>query len=68
MQHVPNVDSVDADGFLRDIEVMDIDESSKPRREQRSRDIDALFSAPYLKDGKKYRDCLACRYVVLILN
>jgi hypothetical protein len=32
VQHVPNVDSVDADGFLRDIEVMDIDESSKPRR------------------------------------
>ncbi|OJA08859.1 hypothetical protein AZE42_01727, partial [Rhizopogon vesiculosus] len=56
-QHVANADSV---AFLQDIEVMDINESSKPRREQHSRDIDALFSAPYLKDGKKYRDCHAC--------
>ncbi|OJA10009.1 hypothetical protein AZE42_13011, partial [Rhizopogon vesiculosus] len=59
-QHVANADLVDADGFLQDIEVMDINKSSKLRREQRSRDIDALFSAPYLKDGKKYRDCHAC--------
>ena len=59
--HVPTTDPVDADGILEDIDVMDIDEPSKPRREQRSRDIDALFSAPYLKDNKKYRDCHACR-------
>lgn len=57
---LPNADSVDAEGFLTDIEVMGIDEPSKPRREQRSHDIDALFSVPYLKDGKKYRDCHAC--------
>jgi hypothetical protein len=60
-QYVTNTNSVDADGFLEDIDVMDINEPSKPRREERSRDIDALFSAPYLKDRKKYRDCHACR-------
>jgi hypothetical protein len=47
-RHVPNADPVDADGLLEDIDVMDIDEPLKSRREQRSRDIDALFSAPYL--------------------
>jgi hypothetical protein len=58
---LPNADSVNAEGFLTDIEVTGINKPSKPRREQRNRDIDALFSVPYLKDGKKYRDCHACR-------
>ncbi|KAG1884165.1 hypothetical protein F4604DRAFT_1677299 [Suillus subluteus] len=60
-QPLPNADSVDAEGFLTDIEVMDVDEPLKPQREQCSRDIDTLFSAPYLKDSKKFRDCHACR-------
>ncbi|KIK31547.1 hypothetical protein CY34DRAFT_36941, partial [Suillus luteus UH-Slu-Lm8-n1] len=33
-------DEVDADGFLKDVQVMSIDEASEnPRQEQRSRDI-----------------------------
>jgi hypothetical protein len=61
-EHVDDLpaDAVDADGFLEDVQVLDIDEPSKPHREQRSRDIDALFSAPYAKDGKKVRDCNMC--------
>ncbi|KAG1798855.1 uncharacterized protein HD556DRAFT_1439910 [Suillus plorans] len=55
-----SVDVIDAEGFLEDIEVLDIDELVKPRREQCSCDIDVLFSASYLKDGKRYRDCDAC--------
>ncbi|KAG2030879.1 hypothetical protein BDR03DRAFT_986775 [Suillus americanus] len=57
---LPNADSVNAEGFLTDIKVVGIDKPSKPRQEQRSRNIDALFSVPYLKDSKKYRDCHAC--------
>ncbi|KAG2141923.1 hypothetical protein DEU56DRAFT_754884 [Suillus clintonianus] len=54
-------DELDADGFLKDVQVMDIDEPKKSRQEQRSRDINKIFSAPYSGDkGKKYRHCVLC--------
>ncbi|KAG1781343.1 hypothetical protein EV702DRAFT_1193527 [Suillus placidus] len=57
-------DDVDAEGFLKDIEVMDIDEPEKPHQEHCSKDINDFFSAPYASDsehGKKYCKCELCR-------
>jgi hypothetical protein len=53
---------VDADGFLKDVQVMDIDGPEKLHQEQRSRDINHFFSTPYTADtGKKHRNCELCR-------
>ncbi|KAG1731054.1 uncharacterized protein EDB91DRAFT_1085179 [Suillus paluster] len=41
--HVRADDDVDAEGFLKDIKVMDIDEPEKPRQEHRSKDINNFF-------------------------
>lgn len=49
-----------SDGLLKDIELIDIDEPTKPTRRSRSLDIEHFFSAPYEKNGKKYRDCNLC--------
>lgn len=41
--HVHADDDVDAEGFLKDIEVMDINEPEKPRQEHHSKDINNFF-------------------------
>ncbi|KAG2145457.1 uncharacterized protein EDB93DRAFT_1104707 [Suillus bovinus] len=54
-------DERDADRFLKDVQVMDIDEPEKSRQEQQSRDINKKISAPYSDNkGKKYRHCVLC--------
>ncbi|KAG0705535.1 hypothetical protein DFH29DRAFT_996849 [Suillus ampliporus] len=51
-------DEVDADGFLKDVQVVSINEASEnPHQEQRSRDITKFFSEPYTDKGKKHRNC-----------
>ncbi|KAG2151179.1 uncharacterized protein EDB93DRAFT_1103143 [Suillus bovinus] len=51
----------DANGFLKDMQVMDIDEPKKSHQEQRSRDTNKKISAPYSDDkGKKYHHCMLC--------
>ncbi|KIM53775.1 hypothetical protein SCLCIDRAFT_31646 [Scleroderma citrinum Foug A] len=47
------IDEEGPDNLLKEIHVIDIDEPIKVLCESRSRDIDAFFSAPYPKDGKK---------------
>lgn len=44
-----------------DVEVIDIDESSKTRREDKGRDADHFFGSVYTGDnGKRNRDCRLC--------
>ncbi|KAG6377600.1 hypothetical protein JVT61DRAFT_15418 [Boletus reticuloceps] len=49
-----------------DIQVVDINEPHKVRREQRDRDVDHFFDEPIVRgnDGKKYRNCKCCSYVI----
>ena len=61
------IEEAGPDGILKDIEVVDIDKLIKVSHEARSRDINELFSAPYVKDGKKVRNCDACTYVFSFL-
>ena len=58
-----------SDGLLKDIQVIDVDEPTKRGRAERTQDIDAHFSAPYLNsDNKKVRDCNTCRCVTFSLH
>jgi hypothetical protein len=62
---------VDPDGVLADVDVMDISQStSKARRKDGGRDLDAFFTPIYDKKGidgkvRKYRNCKCCEYVFL---
>ena len=53
-------EAVGDNGFLKDIDVMDINAPVKPRRENRSRDIDHFFSEVYTSGDKRFRDCKKC--------
>ena len=61
------IEETGPDGILKDIEVVDINEPIKVSCEACSRDVNGLFSAPYIKDGKKVQDCDACTYVLPFL-
>jgi hypothetical protein len=53
-------DELDADRFLKDMQVMDINEPKKSCQEQRSCNINNFFSPPYSDNkGKKYCHCYA---------
>jgi hypothetical protein len=58
-------EAVASNGLLTDIQVMDIDNPQKDRREQRSHDINNFFEEPLIRDtdGKKYRKCKRCPYI-----
>ncbi|KAG6375121.1 hypothetical protein JVT61DRAFT_3318 [Boletus reticuloceps] len=53
------------DGLLKDIALVDPDEPRPVKKSHvdRSQDIDHFFSAPFLKDGKKYRNCNSCSHM-----
>ena len=58
-------DEVDENGFLKDIDVEIIDDVA-PSRDNKTRDLDHFFGAPYVKQNtngsvKKYRDCQTCQ-------
>jgi hypothetical protein len=53
-------EAIGDDGFLRDIEVMDIDAPARPRRENKSCDIDHFFSETYTSGDKRFRSCKKC--------
>ena len=61
----PLGDVIGPDGLLKDIEVIELDAPIRKPRADRTQDIKAFFSAPYLKNDKKYRDCHACIYLFL---
>ena len=60
------VDQLDGSSFLRDIEVMNINDSESQLasgRERHTRDVNNFFSQPYVKDDgslKKYCSCNLC--------
>lgn len=62
--NVVDVDTESDGGFLQDVQVADVDGPIKKARGDRTQDIEAFFSLPYLKNDKKYRDCDACLYVL----
>lgn len=57
----------DADAKLSDLEIGDL-EPPKERRNDKSRDVDQFFGPSYLKDNKKYRDCLPCVFVSFFVD
>lgn len=58
-----------SDGLLKDVQVIDVDESAKRGQAECTQDIDAHLSAPYLNlDNKKVWDCNTCRCVTFPLH
>lgn len=57
-----------SDGLLKDIQVIDVNELARREQAEHTQEIEALFSAPYPKDDKKYRDCNICRYVLFLFH
>ncbi|KIL63845.1 hypothetical protein M378DRAFT_11915, partial [Amanita muscaria Koide BX008] len=59
-----SVDQVDDAGFLKDIDIIDVDDEAgaeRPRLKDRIRDINSFFTTPFQKEpGKKYRNCEEC--------
>ncbi|KAG1882697.1 hypothetical protein F4604DRAFT_1678205 [Suillus subluteus] len=52
---------LDTDRFLKDMQVMDIDEPEKLCQEQQGHNINKKISAPYCDDkGKKHCHCVLC--------
>ena len=49
-------DETGPDGLLKDVEVIELDAPMRKPRADRTQDIEAFFSAPYLglKNNKKY--------------
>ena len=56
-------DVIDADGFLADIQIVDVDatEVIKVALKDRIRDIDHFFSSLLQLNGKNHRACRLCR-------
>lgn len=61
----PNEDARGSDGFLLDIDVQAVQDTvTKISQKDRSRDVDQFFTPVYKANGKRYRDCKACSYVL----
>jgi hypothetical protein len=57
-------ESADEDGFFKDVVVAPVViKPSKPTQKDRTRDVDEFFGPASEREGKKHRQCLACKCV-----
>lgn len=64
-----NTEAINEDGFLIDVDVQSIEDTTRKRCTDKTADVTAFFGKPCMvksKDGKSrnVRDCDLCRYVV----
>ncbi|OJT04203.1 hypothetical protein TRAPUB_5111 [Trametes pubescens] len=52
---------VDGSGFLKDVEIINVDDPEASQREEKGGDMDNFFGPPYTgQDGKRWQNCHAC--------